>query len=134
MDCLQEDCMAWSNSDCRMFAGPALFTGLTGVRAPESQPAITTETQNETAAENNNGEKQDKSNPVAIVTITEFKVTQNGNTRAVCRAENGKDDQVIIAKNGVGKAIQEGLNKKFEIEYNVMKDGTAWFAIKAKQI
>ncbi len=122
--------MAWSNSDCRMFAVPVLFSGLTTASDSISQPEPTI---TETTATNDKQEKV-KENPVAKVTITEIAVTKNGNTRAICKVEGGKENQVIIAKNSVGNTLQEGLNKAFEIEYNVMKDGNAWFAIKAKQL
>ncbi|WP_333870963.1 hypothetical protein [Desulforamulus putei] len=127
--------MAWSGSDCRMFVVPVLFSGLTNQNTA-AQPANNTGTgdQNDPSTENAGTEKSEKENPTAVVTVVKVEVTKNGNTRAVCRVENGKDDQIIIAKNGVGKTLQDGLNKKFEIEYNVMKDGEAWFAIRAKQL
>lgn len=137
-ECLQESCMAWSGSDCRMFA-MSMFAGLTGVQMSLAQQVNTNEQtenmQKETGAENNTQEKEKQNNnPAAKVYVKEVQVTKNGNTRAVCHVENGKEDQIIIAKNGVGKILQEGQNKKFEIEYNVMKDGTAWYAIRAKQL
>jgi len=133
-DCLQEQCMAWSGSDCRMFAVPVLFSGLTGVQNMAVQPVNNTGNQGESSNQNEGADKNEKENPTAVVTVVKVEVTKNGNTRTVCRVENGKEDQVIIAKNSVGKTLQEGLNKQFEIEYNVMKDGEAWFAIKAKQL
>ncbi|MCL6557506.1 MAG: hypothetical protein K6U74_01655 [Firmicutes bacterium] len=133
-DCLQEQCMAWSGSDCRMFVVPVLFSGLTGVQNTAVQPVNNTGNQGEPSTETEGAAKSEKENPTATVTVTKVEVTKNGNTRAICQVENGKDDQIIIAKNGVGKSLQDGLNKKFEIEYNVMKDGEAWFAIRAKQL
>ncbi|SHF26309.1 hypothetical protein SAMN02745133_02205 [Desulforamulus putei DSM 12395] len=124
--------MAWSGS-CRMFAVPVIFSGLTNQNTAE-RPTNNTGNQNDSSTENEGAEKNAKENPTAVVTVVKVEVTKNGNTRAVCRVENGKDDQIIIAKNGVGKTLQDGLNKKFEIEYNVMKDGEAWFAIRAKQL
>ncbi|WP_238473401.1 hypothetical protein [Desulforamulus profundi] len=126
--------MAWSGSDCRMFVSPILFSGLTGVQNTAVQPVNNTGNQGEYSTETEKAEKNAKENPTAVVTVVKVEVTKNGNTRAVCRTENGKDEQIIIAKNGVGKTLQGGLNKKFEIEYNVMKDGEAWFAIRAKQL
>lgn len=144
-ECLKEQCMAWSGFDCRMFSvSPMLMTGISNPsiqnnnnganaaiepaaasQATETVKGLFTQDQlqnaavmarqeNQTEAEstNNKEEKQDKQNPVAKVTVMEFKVT----------------------KNGVGEMLQKGLNKKFEIEYNVMKDGDAWFAIKVKQL
>ncbi|SFH33447.1 hypothetical protein SAMN05660649_04779 [Desulfotomaculum arcticum] len=135
---MQDVCMAWNGSDCRMFA-MSMFAGLTGVQVATSQPAISN-TQTETIAstetstevENGTQEKQKKT-LVAKVIVTEVKETPNGNTRAKCKVD-GKEEQIVIAKNGVGKIMQEGQNKKFEIEYNIMKDGITWFAIKAMQL
>ncbi|RYD01497.1 hypothetical protein N752_29800 [Desulforamulus aquiferis] len=155
-ECLVENCMAWSGFDCRMFSVSPMFGMGNGnsvnhgadcistVVNPEAEKVtevvkgLFTQEQLQGAAamanQENTEEKQVKENPVAKVTVMEIRVTKNGNIRVICRVENGKEDQVIIAKNGVGKLFQEGLNKKFEIEYNVMKDGDAWFAIKAKQL
>lgn len=136
-ECLKEACMAWNGNDCRMFVVSAMFTGLASVQVPAqvpaAQPAITNEPGTDPTPINEGGEKQEKDNLVATVTVTKVEVTKNGNTRAICRVENGKDGQIVIAKNGIGKTLQD-VNKKFEIEYNVMKDGEAWFAIKAKQL
>lgn len=118
--------MAWKGNDCRM------FTGLASVQVPTAQ-STTNESKTDPTPINEGGEKQEKDNLVATVTVTKVEVTKNGNTRAICRVENGKDGQIVIAKNGIGKTLQD-VNKKFEIEYNVMKDGEAWFAIKAKQL
>jgi len=132
-ECLQKQCMAWSGSDCRMFAVPVIFSGLTNQNAAE-RLTNNTGNQSDSSPENEGAEKNAKENPTALVTVVKVEVTKNGNTRAVCRVENGKEDQVVIAKNGVGKTLQECLNKRVQIEYNVMKDGEAWFAIKAKQL
>lgn len=126
--------MSWSGSDCRMFVVPVLFSGLTGVQNTAVQPVNNTGNQNEPSTENEGAEKNEKETPTATVAVIKVEVTKNGNTRAICQVENGKDEQIVIAKNGVGKILQEGLNKQFEIEYNVMKDGETWFAIKAKQL
>ncbi|WP_027365103.1 hypothetical protein [Desulfotruncus alcoholivorax] len=133
-ECLQDACMAWAGSDCRMFAASSVFTNLAGVQAPAPQPAAAAEQKNDPSAINESEEKNEKENLVAKVIVTKVELTKNGNTRAACRVENGSEDQIVIAKNGVGKALQGGLNKKFEINYNVMKDGIAWFAIKAKEL
>lgn len=132
-ECLQEACMAWKGNDCRMFA-MSMFAGLAGVQVPATQPAAVNEPKKDPAPVNESGEKKEKDNLVAQVTVTEVELTKNGNTRATCQVENGKEDQVIIAKNGVGKVLQGGLNKRFEISYNLMKDGVTWFAIKAKEL
>lgn len=154
-ECLLENCMAWSGFDCRMFSVNPMFMGSGISNNAAVNPAVASQatqvakelfsqeqlrvekeiTKQENPAENtNNEEKQEKENPKAKVTVTEIKVTKNGNTRVVCYVEGGKEDQVIIAKNGVGELLQKGLNKTFEIEYNVMKDGDAWYGIKAKQL
>ncbi|SFH20822.1 hypothetical protein SAMN05660649_04244 [Desulfotomaculum arcticum] len=131
---MQDACMAWNGSDCRMFAVSGVFTNLAGVQVPVSQPAADTEIKNDPVPKNEGGEKKEKENLVARVTVTEIETTKNGNTRATCQVENGCEKQVVIAKNGVGKALQDGKNKRFEISYNVMKDGIAWFAIKVKEL
>lgn len=133
-ECLQKECMAWADSDCRMFAMP-MFAGLANVHVSATQPVVSyaqTETPPEVTSTENGTQEQNKN--LAKVYVSEVSLTKNGNTRAECRVENGREDQIIIAKNGVGKVLQEGQGKKFEIEYNVMKDGVAWFAIKANQI
>lgn len=156
-ECLLENCMAWSGFDCRMFSvSPTFMGGLSNndmskpvveSHAANSAKELFTpdelqtaavmtkqDTQSEIEETNTKEDKQEKENPKAQVIVTEIKVTKNGNTRVVCNVEGGKEDQVIIAKNGVGELLQKGLKKLFEIEYNVMKDGDAWFAVRVKQL
>lgn len=128
---MQEECMAWNGSDCRMFAVPALFTGLASVQVSAAQPTVAADSKNDPAHTNEGGERQEKENLVAKVFVDKVEITRNGNTRLTC---NGEEKQIIIAKNGLGKILQDSLHKEYEIQYNLMTDGKAWYAIKAKEL
>lgn len=137
---MQDACTAWNGNDCRMFTVCSVFTGMTGVKMPATQPTLSNtqaeahaKTEISAEAENGSQEKQKKT-LVAKVTVSEVKVTSKGNTRLTCQVENGEEKQTIIAKNGLGKMLQNSLNKRYEVNYNVMSDGKAWYAIKAKEL
>ena len=82
----------------------------------------------------NEDKKPLKKDQAAKIVVKDFKEYKSGNVRFICKVETGKEDQIVVTKNGVAAILQKGIeDKMFEIVYNEMQDG-AWWCTKATQL
>ena len=134
--------MAWSDSDCRMFAATGALTWMgntAGSNLAEQTAAKTNVKENLSATAN--AEQPDDKEKTSTVIIRTVEKTTNGFTRNMCEIENVGGKQVLLSINN--KAAQTLLlpsnkDKKFSIRYNPTRPDsrgqTAWFVISAEPV